>query len=199
MTELDLVIKTVSGDGIKPFLSDIARLRITVFREFPYLYDGSAEYEQRYLETYVQSANSLAVLVMAGLNVVGVSTGIPLADETEEFQRPFLDRGSDPSGIFYCGESLLLPEYRGKGIYKSFFREREEHARRLKQFNKICFCAVVRPDDHPLKPDSYRPLDSIWESFGYRKTTGFTMAYSWKDIDKKQEDEKRMVFWMKDL
>lgn len=35
---MDLAIKTVIGDGIKPFLSDIARLRIDIFREFPYLY-----------------------------------------------------------------------------------------------------------------------------------------------------------------
>lgn len=59
-----LAIKTVSGKGIRPFLNDIARLRIDIFREFPYLYNGNTKYEQEYLETYVQSANSLAVLVM---------------------------------------------------------------------------------------------------------------------------------------
>jgi GNAT superfamily N-acetyltransferase len=196
---MNLHIKKVAGTGIKPFIPDIARLRITVFREFPYLYDGNQAYEQEYLETYVKSTRSIAVLVLDGQQITGVSTGIPLSDETEEFQRPFVDQGISPSEIFYCGESLLLPEYRGKGIYKTFIREREEYARSLEQFNKICFCAVVRDDGHPLKPENYQSLDPVWKSFGYRKEPDLTTLYAWKDIDQPAENEKTMVFWIKDL
>jgi len=196
---MNLHIKKVTGTGIKPFIPDIARLRITVFRNFPYLYDGNQAYEQEYLETYVKSTRSIAVLVLDGQQITGVSTGVPLSDESEEFQRPFVNQGISPSEIFYCGESLLLPEYRGKGIYKTFFIEREEHARSLQQFNRICFCAVVRDDDHPLKPDNYQPLDPVWKSFGYRKEPDLTTLYSWKDIDQQVENEKTMVFWIKEL
>jgi len=196
---MNLHIKKVTGTGIKPFIPDIARLRITVFRDFPYLYDGDQAYEQEYLRSYVKSTRSIAVLVLDGHLITGVSTGIPLSDESEEFRRPFVEQGISPSEIFYCGESLLLPEYRGKGIYRTFFREREEHARSFEQFNKICFCAVVRDDDHPLKPENYQPLDSVWKSFGYQKEPDVTTLYSWKDIDKDQEDEKPMVFWTKNL
>lgn len=196
---MNLDIKTVKGTEIEPYIPDIARLRITIFRDFPYLYDGSTEYEQEYLNTYLRSPRSLAVLVMDGQNVVGVSTGIPLADETAEFQKPFTDRGFDPADIFYCGESVLAQEYRGRGIYTTFFREREQHARSFQQFKSICFCAVTRPDDHPLRPENYRPLDSVWQSFGYQKEPGLTTLYSWKDVDQKLENEKKMVFWIKDL
>jgi len=199
MGKRNLKIKTVIGEDISPHLPEIARLRIDVFRDFPYLYDGDPAYEQEYLETYIRSPRSLVVLVLEEPNVVGVSTGIPLDDETEEFQKPFIEQGIDPANVFYCGESLLLPEFRGRGIYKIFFREREEHARRLQQFHTICFCAVKRPNNHPLKPSGYQPLDSVWKSFGYRKKPKLTTLYSWKDVHREQEDEKTMVFWMKNL
>ena len=31
---------------------DIASLRLKVFKDFPYLYDGNIEYEHKYLERY---------------------------------------------------------------------------------------------------------------------------------------------------
>lgn len=196
---MNLGIKKVTGAEIKPFIPQIARLRIAVFSRFPYLYDGDETYEREYLETYVKSFRSIAILVLNGQQIVGVSTGIPLIDETEEFQRPFIEQGINLIDIFYCGESLLLPEYRGNGIYKTFIRGREEHARSLEQFSKICFCVVEREDNHPLKPDSYQPLDPVWKSFGYRKDPTLNTFYSWKDIDKPMENEKTMFFWIKDL
>ncbi|HBF93820.1 MAG TPA: GNAT family N-acetyltransferase, partial [Marinobacter adhaerens] len=40
-------IRRLSGDQIKPYLDDLARLRIEVFRHFPYLYDGDMDYERK--------------------------------------------------------------------------------------------------------------------------------------------------------
>jgi GNAT superfamily N-acetyltransferase len=196
---MNIEIKTLSGKEIEPWLPAIARLRIEVFREYPYLYDGSMEYEQEYLQTYTQSPDSVAVLAFDGRHIVGASTALPLNDETEEFKRPFTEHGFNTAKIFYCGESVLKSEYRGQGIYSTFFSERERHARRFHQCNMICFCAVERPENHPLKPDAFRPLDHVWEKFGYRKYPELTTTYSWKDIDKNHETDKKMVFWMKEL
>jgi len=49
---LGLRIQIVKGSAILSHLEDIARLRIQVFREWPYLYDGSMEYEREYSRTY---------------------------------------------------------------------------------------------------------------------------------------------------
>jgi len=124
-------IELLQGPQIAPHIEDLARLRITVFREFPYLYDGSLDYEAEYLDTYVRSADSLCVLVRDEGRVVGASTALPLADETPEFQQPFLAAGWDPTRIFYCAESVLLPGWRGLGLGVRFFAEREAHARKL--------------------------------------------------------------------
>lgn len=47
--------------------------------------------------------------------MVGAATGVPMADETNEFKGPFVEAGWNPDEIFYFGESALLPEYRGQG------------------------------------------------------------------------------------
>ena len=49
-----------------------------------------------------------------------------------------------------------------------------------------CFCAVDRPDDHPLKPANAKTRDSLWRKRGYRPLD--VRAYRWKDID---QPEKR--------
>lgn len=196
---MSLAINRLSGEQITPYLDDLARLRIEVFRRFPYLYDGDMDYERRYLETYARSPGSLFVLARDDERVVGVATGIPMTDETEAFKGPFIEQGYDPERIFYFGESVLLPEYRGQGIGVTFFDHREAFAREQGSFTHCCFCAVERPENHPLRPASYQPLGEFWKNRGYRKVPELRTWYSWKDIDESHETEKPMTFWIKRL
>ncbi len=191
-------IEVLTGSDIEQHLSDLAELRIRVFREFPYLYDGDADYERRYLQTYLDTPRSIAVLALAGDQVVGASTGLPLADEEAAFKAPFEEAGADPERIFYCAESVLLPDYRGEGLYRHFFHEREAHARQLEQ-DQVVFCAVERPADHPARPADYRPLDQVWRHFGYEKMPAFTTGFGWKDLGDAEATTKTMVFYRKRL
>ena len=195
----EISIKHLSGKEIEPWIPDLARLRITVFRDFPYLYDGTIEYEEHYLQTYLETPDSIAVLALDGDKVIGASTGLPMADETPEFQEPFISLGYDPAKVFYCAESVLLKEYRGRGVYTHFFTGREGHARSLSRFDWACFCGVWRPADHPLRPADYVPLDAIWNKFGYVKQPEISTFYRWKDIDQTEETDHEMVFWLKSL
>lgn len=192
-------VKRLSGRELEPYIADLARLRIKVFRDFPYLYDGTLEYEEKYLKTYIKSPDSVVILALDGDKAIGASTGLPMEDETEEFQKPFIDNGYDPRRIFYCGESVLLKEYRGKGIYKNFFQGREGHARDLGRFDYCSFCCVQRPADHPLRPADYVPLDAVWTKFGYVRHPELHTTYTWKDINETEETAKPMVFWLKSI
>jgi len=189
--------KRLSGAAIAPHVADLARLRIEVFREFPYLYDGDEDYERNYLQTYVNSPRSLAVLVYDGAELVGASTGLPMQDETAEFQRPFVEHGYDVGTIFYCGESALRKAYRGRGIYKHLFEAREQHAATLPGIGLCTFCGVRRPADHPLRPPDYAPLNAIWQRFGYSEQPQLETQYVWKDIDAAEPTAKTMRFWTK--
>ncbi|NVK40603.1 MAG: GNAT family N-acetyltransferase [Oceanospirillaceae bacterium] len=192
-------IKTLCGEAIAPYIDDLARLRIEVFRAFPYLYDGDLEYERGYLSTYARSPESLFVLALDGDRVVGAATGVPMADETEEFKRPFVAAGWNPDEIFYFGESVLLPEYRGRGLGVRFFEERENYARGLGRFSHCAFCAVERPPDHPLRPRDYVPLNDFWTNRGYQHQPALRTEYRWKDVGETEESAKPMSFWLRAL
>lgn len=188
-----------SGAAIKAVLPELAKLRIAVFREFPYLYEGSAAYEEQYLKTYADIADSVMVLVKDEERVVGASSGLPLIAEPPNVIEPFTTHGYDPHQIFYYGESVLLPDYRGWGLGHRFFVERETHVRGLGRFEIACFCAVERPLDHPRRPLDYRPLNELWNRHGFVRHPELRTTFSWRDVDEEAESAKPMGFWLKRL
>lgn len=196
---LRIDILTGRDAALTEVLPALARLRIEVFREFPYLYAGSLEYEQKYLTTYTRCPDSVAVLARDGEEIVGVSTGLPLQAETPEVQQPFIEHGFAPAEIFYCGESVLRRAYRGRGLYKAFFQGREDHARALGGFRWMALCGVVRAADHPSRPPDYAPLDPVWGHFGYRKHPELITHFDWQDLDETGASPKEMMFWLKEL
>ena len=48
----DITVECHTGSAIQPFIADAARLRITVFQEWPYFYEGDDAYERDYLLTW---------------------------------------------------------------------------------------------------------------------------------------------------
>lgn len=192
-------IRTFTGAAVTPHLDDVARLRIAVFRAFPYLYDGDVGYEAGYLATYARSPESLFVLAFDGARVVGASTGIPLTDETDAFQQPFVERGIALGDVFYFGESVLLPEYRGHGLGHRFFDEREVHARRLGRFSTTAFCAVVRDEHDPRRPEGFRPNDVFWTKRGYVKQPDMRCAIEWKELGADAPSLQELAFWLRPL
>lgn len=194
----EIRITTYTGEAARPFLDEIARLRIAVFREFPYLYDGSLDYEMDYLEEYVSSENSLIVLANRGAEIIGASTGIPLAEADADFRKPVQSAGIDAREVFYFGESVLLPEFRGQGLGHQFFDQREKHAMKL-DFRSAGFFSVIRADDHPLKPTQYRPNDIFWKKRGYTRQDAIIARFPWKQIGEPQETLHELVFWLREL
>ncbi|SDI64901.1 GNAT family N-acetyltransferase [Lutimaribacter saemankumensis] len=191
-------VRALTGEALGAALDDVARLRIAVFRDWPYLYDGDLGYERDYLQSYRDSAGAIVVGAFDGARLVGAATGTPLEDHADDFAAAFAGTGLKLDDIFYCAESVLLPEYRGHGIGHRFFDLREDHARALGR-RKCAFCGVVRPDDHPLRPDSYVPLDGFWRKRGYERLPGAVAEFSWKDIDRDAETKKPLQFWIRDL
>jgi GNAT superfamily N-acetyltransferase len=193
-----------TGEELQAALPELARLRQQVFRAFPYLYDGDADYEENYLRTYLNAPGAVVVLARAaGGRVVGASTALPLLQETPEILAPFTAPEFDPpefdrSDVLYLGESVLLPEFRGQGIGHQFFEVREAHARAL----GLCvtaFCAVQRGGSHPARPADYRPLNAFWTARGYTERPDLHTRMTWRDVGETQETAKDMRFWVKRL
>lgn len=191
-------IQRLSGAALLPYIPELARLRIEVFRDFPYLYDGDLDYEQKYLQTYIDCPESVIVLAFDRESIVGASTAIPLKYETAEVKQAFIDQGYAVEEVFYCGESVLNKAYRGLGIGVRFFEQREAHAEDLGGFKHITFCCVERPADHPRRPADYVPLDAFWNKRGYVKHPELKTTYSWKDLDETTATSKPMTFWLRE-
>lgn len=196
---MTLEIKVLRGpDEITPAIQDIARLRIRVFREWPYIYDGSQENEAEYLGHFAKSEDACVGLAIDDGEVIGATTAEPMPDTHEDFRKPFTEAGIPTDKIFYFGESVLLSEHRGRGIGHAFFDLREQAAKDWGA-TLTAFCAVQRPDDHPLKPDTYRPLDNFWRSRGYQSREDLICHFPWKDLNEAEERYKPLMFWTRKL
>ncbi|OJY65465.1 MAG: GNAT family N-acetyltransferase [Sphingobium sp. 66-54] len=179
-------------------LDDLAHLRIAVFREWPYLYDGSLAYEQRYLASFMDQTGASLIVARDGGAIVGAATASPMAGQEAAFRAPFEAQGHDITTLFYFGESVLLPAYRGHGLGHAFFDAREAAAHAAGA-GVAYFCGVIRPADHALRPADARDLAPFWRKRGYAPAEGLIAHYDWKDIDQVMETSHPMQFWHRTL
>lgn len=193
-----LRIVRLKGEEATPYISELAALRIKIFHDYPYLYDGNFDYEKKYLKTYVDCPEVILVLVFDQDRIVGASTALPLKFEPDYVTKPFQDKNYDVDSIFCFGESILLSEYRGQNIGKSFFAEREKAALEY-GCSMTTFFEVIRSPDDPRRPADWHPLDSFWQKLGYQKHPELTSECSWKEIGEQEESFKPIVFWLKKL
>ncbi|MEZ4403450.1 MAG: GNAT family N-acetyltransferase [Kofleriaceae bacterium] len=196
MTELR--VEAATGADVRHYLSAIAVLRIEVFREWPYLYDGDVAYEERYLTPYLTAPDAVVAIAWAGDELVGAATAMPLTAHADQVAPPLAAAGYDPTTVCYFGESVLRKAYRGRGLGHRFFDERERFASE-RGYTTAAFCAVARPADHPARPAGYVPLDRFWTKRGFVRRPDITTGFSWRDVGDPAESTKPMVFWTKAL
>jgi GNAT superfamily N-acetyltransferase len=199
MSQAALQWQLLRGSKIAGALDELAALRVAVFREWPYLYDGDAAYERDYLATYVRCPDSLVVLACAGGRAIGASTGLPLAAAEPAMQRAFDGSDIDPARVFYFGESVLLPGHRGRGLGHRFFDLREAHARELGACDWTAFCAVDRAPDDPRRPPGAFDKTGFWTRRGYRPHPQLVCRFPWREIGDPAESEHVLKFWLRPL
>jgi GNAT superfamily N-acetyltransferase len=193
-----LRIEPLRGRGIAAVLDDLAALRISVFRAFPYLYEGDRDYERRYLGRFAAAPRAFVAAAFDGERLVGAATASPMEEHEDDFAAPLAAAGIPPETVYYCAESVLLADYRGQGIGHRFFDLREAEGRALGR-SHAAFCAVIRPEDHPARPPDYRPLDPFWRKRGYAPLDGAVARFAWRDLGDAEETEKPLQLWIRRL
>lgn len=192
-------VEFFAGAAMQPHLSALARLRMAVFRDWPYLYEGDEQNEATYMAALATWPRAGLAVALDGAEAVGCSTCVPLVDEDEAVIAPIRARGWNPENFFYFGESVLLPAYRGQGIGVAFFRERERHAKAVSACDFATFCAVQRPADHPQRPAGAVPLDAFWRKRGFVPYPDLFSTMSWKQVGSEGKVTNRLTYWMKSL
>lgn len=195
----ELRIEVHRGSALTPWLADIARLRIQVFREWPYLYDGDAEYEARYLQTYVDVTDTMVAICFDADRVVGASTALPMRAQSDAITAPFRKQGMNLDRILYFGESVLDPHYRGRGIGVQFFEARVQHARQLPLIDLLTFCAVQRDPNDKRRPHDYVTLDGFWKKRGFQPRSDLRTNLHWRELGAAEESSQPMMFWTQSL
>lgn len=194
-----ITVETLSDPAARAAaLPALARLRIAVFREWPYLYEGTLEHEAHYLAAFEAEPGSVLVVARDGDQIVGAATASPMTGQKPAVRDPMQAAGYDAATLFYFGESVLLPGYRGRGIGHAFFDHRETAARAAGA-TAACYCGVVRPTDHPLRPADARDLSPFWRARGYAPVEGAVATFTWRDIDQSAETAHPLQFWAQTL
>lgn len=198
-----LRLETHLGPAILPYVRDVAAMRIEGFRDFPYLYEGTYEYEAKYLEGYAKEPRAMLIRVLDGDRLAAVATSTPLASSADivaEAPERFAALGHDPATFYYYAEILVKKAFRGRGIAEMIYRERERWAKQW-GYENLCLAVVQRPPDHPLRPADYKSPERIWIRHGFTKTS-VEIVYNWPTIlpgGKVEELDNPMTFWMRVL
>lgn len=191
-----MTILELNGERLLEHLDQLAGLRLSIFREYPYLYDGLLEDERRYLSGY--AAQGQVLLAVDNDQVAGAITGMPLAEESGAFVEPFRAAGLAPEQYYYIGELLLLPPYRGLGWGSRLLARLEQLVAQQGRYPVCCLATVARPEDHPLRPDRFVPIERFCRRHGYRPIEGVVARVTWREIDG-LSTIKTLTFWQKSL
>ena len=97
-------MQIIRGPHIARHIEELGRFRINVFREYPYLYEGTLDYERKYLSRYCKDDESILVLRKDEQGILGACTAIPLKSEDPEFISPFADE--QPDKIFVITQRI---------------------------------------------------------------------------------------------
>lgn len=195
----DIRVERLASAALADRLEELAALRLTVLGEFPYLYSGSAAYEERYLSGLGSLPGGLILAAFDRGRMVAAVTGAPLDQELDALRDPFAHAAHDPRSIFYFGEVVVLPSYRGRGVGTALLEAGEAHIRQGNRFASVAFGEIVRSTDHPRRPKTYRTPDSAWRRLGYRPEPEIGGTLSWCDACDRQETAKPLRFWVKSL
>lgn len=195
---MSLRLETLTGAALLPHIASLARLRATVFAEWPYLYASQAEDEARYLRHYAQDQGAAIILAWDSAQLVGAATCQPMRGTHGAVKSTFEIAGRDPAQYCYFGESVLLPAYRGQGAGVGFFHAREAQARRL-ALPFATFCGVVRNENDPRKPLEYVPLDGFWSRRGYTHHPELSCVFDWTETGDTRPTPHALSFWIRAL
>ncbi len=200
MEDKSYTVRLLTGQEIISVLPFIAQQRITAFREYPYLYQGTMESESPYLVLYSGWKDTAVALAYLDDKPVGLLTGMPLTkfDEHCPSIEVFKKENLKPESCYYFPELIILSEHRSQGLSKKLFDTLEKYAKGLK-YTTFALLTSNRADNDPQKPVGYKTQDPLWQALGYKKSS-MIVSISWDTIQqdgsvKMQEND--LTYWIK--
>lgn len=187
---------------IAPYLPFVAQQRLSAYRDYPYLYQGTMEEEIQYLDWFSKLKHSALVIAFYHDEPVGFITGTSLSGFDFHYKGSidlFKNAGLPFDTYYYFSDAIIMPEHRNKSLITQMAQMLEEHADIL-GYTATCFVCESHAS-HPLKPDGYKELNGLFQKHGYSKTE-MVVAYNWptRQIDGGDKMQVHaMNYWIKQL
>lgn len=188
----------LTGAAIAGVLEELATLRLDIFREYPYLYQGRREDELIYLGSYAEIPDACVILAHDGAVVIGAVAGMPLIHEDARMMDAFAGTTFLLNEVYYVGELLFRPAYRNCGLGQNLLARLEGHLRACGRYRQLACATVERPDAHPLRPFDDIPITRFLARTGFTRLPGITTSFIWRETDGVKRDHP-MQFWSKEL
>lgn len=196
-------IETYRGQEINSHIKEITDVALVVYRDYPYLYEGTVEEYLPILALNGKSSCGLGCLVYDNDKVIGAALGMPADEIRSHYLEPLLKVSSREKlkASFYFAEMLLLKEYRNSDLGQQIYNAMEKLVKAEGIFNRIYFCNIVEADQHPLKPKDYLPFDEFWqmEKLGFEKCESLTFNAYWQNINETEDSPHQQVYWTKSI
>lgn len=193
----EITERILTGAAITEALNGLEMLRLDIFLEYPYLYDGNRDDELKYLGSYAEAPDSCVILAHVGDAVIGAVTGMPLIHEDDRIRDAFAGALFPLNETYYVGELLFRPDYRNCGLGRRLLARLESHIRSL-GYRRLTCATVERPDDHSLRPHDYIPIARFLARTCFVRLPGVTTHFIWRETDGVTRDHS-MQFWIKEL
>ena len=194
----EITEQLLTGAVIADVLDDLATLRLDIFREYPYLYEGRHEDELNYLGTYAKTPDASVILAYDGSAVIGAAAGMPLIQEDAQLRDAFAGTALPLDEVYYVGELLFRLGYRNSGLGRKLLDHMESHIPSFGSYRTLTCATVERPADHRLRPRDYIPITRFLARTGFARLSGVTTSFMWLETDGGKRDHP-MQFWIKNL
>lgn len=198
-------IEVFKGAEAAPYIRPLSEMRLKVFCEFPFLYVGNMEDDLAYTQMFSTSSQGMLVVAFEGDTIVGIRSGMPVKSEKagpldEGKCRQLEAHGIKAEEYYYCGEIIVEPAFRKKGIATQLMRKFIEEVKAL-GFPGMIAILSIRPSHHPLRPQIYFEGGTFLSKYGFIKSpVVFTAQYPTRQPDgtvKKQQN--KLACWIKEL
>jgi ribosomal protein S18 acetylase RimI-like enzyme len=164
----------------------LGTFRLRYFKEYPYLYAGTEEGEQRHLAEYIAQPTTRLLIardIEENEKIAGIAIGTMLSCETEilnQIGKQLRSNGIMPEQCFYFGEMIFIPEYRNKGLGRHMLDLLKQSGRE-QGADRFGFLAVAREQNDSRRPADYVDSALIFKKLGFEKTDAF-VNFEWQTI-----------------
>lgn len=162
-------------------------LRLELFHDYPYLYCGSPEREERQWKS-LPADSTVLVTAYDGAYLVGAL--LAYAEDTAKHVALVHYPAYRPGHGMHVDLIMVVKTHRRYGITRELFKRFEEDVQ-ARGYTDLYGITVMRSQNHPLKPVGTVELDALAPRVGFH-ATGLYEIWNWPTRVGTAEDESAM-------